>query len=475
MAAIAVQLDCTQRIRLHPHAAVIASGPGVELTHLWGRHRLVGLGQDEVDLLQRMTREDVAVAKLSATRLARLPRRLPNLVTLTFAHRGRDLVTATPINRRAQALSLMPVGDERVCLSRFAYLRRGEGDTLVLEAPTSDYRLTLHDPAVAGFVAMITSSAAVSDAAQRSGLDTEAAHVVVAVLGSAGLLEDRDDRLRLWEFHDLLFHHRSRYGLHDYPGGGRFAHADIPHAAAIAPLEESARVLELPVPSWDDVADRDMPLTVAMESRRSHRQYERPITLGELSEVLYRAARVRDIASLGGEHPYVGVDRPYPAGGALGELEIYVVVHRCGSVEPGVYRYDSAGHRLVLRNDDPALRAAVAGQAILATAGALTDPQVQLCITSRLDRVQWKYSAIAYALTLKHVGVLMQNLYLIATAMNLSACANGSGDTDVIAQGIGVDWAQQPPVGELVLGGAPAQSSPRAAAFRDIVTQVRGG
>jgi SagB-type dehydrogenase family enzyme len=88
--------------------------------------------------------------------------------------------------------------------------------------------------------------------------------------------------------------------------------------------------------------------------------------------------------------------------------------------------------------------------------------------------VQWKYSAIAYALTLKHVGVLMQNLYLIATAMNLSACGNGSGDTDVIARGIGVDWAVQPPVGELLLGGAPTSSGPTAAGFRDIVDQVRG-
>ena len=107
-------------------------------------------------------------------------------------------------------------------------------------------------------------------------------------------------------------------------------------------------------------------------------------------------------------------------------------------------------------------------------AGAVTDPQTQLVITSRLDRVQWKYSAIAYALTLKHVGVLMQNLYLIATAMNLSACGNGSADTDVVARGVGGDGAQEPPVGELLIGGPPSRPQPNATGFRDIVDQTRG-
>ena len=466
-------LEYTQRVRLHPDTHIAQADPGTALTHLWGRHRLIGLDDLEVGLLRRMTEGDVDIEELAPTRLGKLPTQLPTVVARTFARGGRDLLTATPINRRAKALTLGRVHGSAVGLSRFAYLRRGD-DGLVLEAPASDYRITVHDPSVAAFLAVITAPVSVDDAAARSGLDAEDAAVVVAVLASTGLLHDDDDRLRLWEFHDLLFHHRSRYGLHDYPGGGRFAHPDLPHAAAVAPLEPAARTIELPVPAWDDVVSRDLPLTVALESRRSHRQYARDITVDELGELLYRAARVRGVASLGGEHPYIGVDRPYPAGGALGELEIYVVVHACDSVEPGVYRYDSAGHRLVLRNDDPAARMALAGQAILATAGAVTDPQTQLVITSRLDRVQWKYSAIAYALTLKHVGVLMQNLYLIATAMNLSACGNGSADTDVVACAVGVDWAQEPPVGEILIGGPTSQPQPNATGFRDVVGRTRG-
>ena len=78
--------------------------------------------------------------------------------------------------------------------------------------------------------------------------------------------------------------------------------------------------------------------------------------------------------------------------------------------------------------------------------------QVLLIFTARLPRIAWKYASIAYALTLKHVGVLYQTMYLVATAMNLAPCAVGNGNADLFARAAGTDYYAETSVGEFLLG-----------------------
>lgn len=474
-------LELTHLVGLRPGVDVVRVGPDeIELRHPWGRHTLRGMSAAEVALLRRLALRPMDAGELVDGRLRRTLVSLANLVTVTISHRGgAPLVVSTPMNKRAGLLEARLVDPAAARLSRFAYLRRlpdsAGADGLVLESPLSNHRIAFPDPVVAAFVAALVGSADAVATADRVGLPRDLATLVLAVLAGAGLLEDpvRDARLDLWEFHDLLFHTRSRYGLHDYDAGGVFAHPDAPHAPPL-PAHVGTAVVDLDAPDFAAAVAADPTLTEALESRRSLRTYAAsPITLAELSQFLYRTARARRIVQSGGEHPYVGVDRPYPLGGGLGELEIYVVVHQCDGLAPGVYWYDSAAHRLVLRSGDAAARHRLATQAWLATGGNVDRPQLQLCITSRLERVQWKYSAIAYSVTLKHVGVLLQTMYLVATAMGLSPCANGSGDTDAVARAIGVDWTAEPPVGEFLLGGAPAARPAPADHFVDIVARSR--
>ena len=60
--------------------------------------------------------------------------------------------------------------------------------------------------------------------------------------------------------------------------------------------------------------------------------------------------------------------------------------------------------------------------------------------------------SIAYALTLKHVGVVFQTMYLAATAMGLAPCAVGCGDADLFARAAGTDYCAETSVGEFLLG-----------------------
>jgi SagB-type dehydrogenase family enzyme len=463
-----------QRAGLRSGVELVDVPGGYELRHPWGRHRLSGLSPDECDLLRRLTTKPAEDREIAASRLRPLLLELANLVTITLTGADDDpILTVTPISRSARVLAITAPGERTVTLSRFAYLRRGATSGLSIESPVSAHRIELHDPTVAAFVGALSTPSTVTNAAARTGIDDGLARVVTSILAAAGMLDHSDEALKMWEFQDLLFHQRSRYGQHDYPAGGMFSHPDTDHAPAQTPLARTDVVIDLPVPDWSDVVSRDTTLTEVIEGRSSSRQYASVLTRDQLGELLYRTARARRIRWTSGEHAYESVDRPYPTGGGLGELEIYLAIHNCDGVPASVYRYDSAGHRLVLRNSDPSIRLALAAQAWLATGGQTVQPQVQFCVTSRLDRLQWKYSAIAYGLTLKHVGVLFQNLYLVSTAMGLSPCGNGSGDSELMAQAIGVDWTREAAVGEFLLGGAPAQPAEPVVSFVDLVAQTR--
>ncbi|MBV9209430.1 MAG: SagB family peptide dehydrogenase, partial [Acidobacteria bacterium] len=89
-------------------------------------------------------------------------------------------------------------------------------------------------------------------------------------------------------------------------------------------------------------------------------------------------------------------------------------------------------------------------------------PQVLITLASRFQRMAWKYHAIAYAATLKNVGVLFQTMYLVATDMGLAACALGSGNSDLFARAAGTDYYAETSVGEFMLGALPEKDEPPA-------------
>ena len=318
--------------------------------------------------------------------------------------------------------------DGPLTLSRFACVRRVD-DHLILETPLEAARLVLHDARACGLLGHLAA----------------APLPFVSLLQAAGALAGDDGAVPVtWEFHDLLFHARSRLGRHDGPFGGTFAFKGVlePLPAVKPPM--SSAVIDLP---HDDAADS--PLSAVMASRRSIRTYgDTPISLEDLGNFLYRCARVTRVdTSEWGEVSR----RPYPGGGACYELEIYVGVERCQGLEPGLYHYRPLEHQLSRLSASAPDRMALTGAAQKAT-GVAQDPQVVIFLTARFGRLAWKYRGMAYATSLKNVGVLYQTMYLVATSLGLAPCALGAGDSDRFAQATGIDYYEESTVGEFLLG-----------------------
>jgi SagB-type dehydrogenase family enzyme len=344
-------------------------------------------------------------------------------------------------------------------LSRFASVRR-VGDRLLVESPLGHARVWLSSEMAAAALGVLVEPRTADElAAAVPGLDPTAARGLLTVLADAGAVtaapagapraEDDDPTLAPWEFHDLLFHTRSRLGRHSNGFGGtyRFKGRVEPPPTFKPPMSEEGTALA--VPDLERLAREDRPFSAVLESRRSVReQGEPPIRLDQLGEFLYRSARVQKAAE------EAGVSfRPHPGGGALHELELYPVVHRCDGLEPGLYHYRACDHRLE-RLGAPSRYLDALLQMAAVTAELQAPPQVLLVVAARFQRIQVKYESMAYSVILKNVGALYQTMYLVATAMGLAPCALGGGHADLFAAAAGLDYLAETSVGEFILGSA---------------------
>jgi oxazoline/thiazoline dehydrogenase len=389
------------------------------------------------------------------------------LVRSVWLH-DQPLATLVPMSPAFVFASRGIVPERFYRLSRFAYTRAERGQML-LESPLAHARITLADWRAAALVHVLAQPHRIEDISRQvSALSAEAADGLMTLLINADMLwelsnhevspEDDNLALQSWEFHDLLFHARSRAGRHDYPRGGTYRFAGRLDPPPVLQSVRSEESVVLDRPDLDRLEREDPPFAWVQEARRSIREYaDKPISARQLGEFLYRVGRVADYFA--GEVPTpegaVQMDfapRPYPAGGALYELELYTAVNLCENLASGLYYYEPQYHRLERlagRTADVEQLLRDAGQATMIPSECL---QVLILIGARFQRLTWKYASIAYALLLKHVGVLYQTMYLVATAMQLAPCAVGVGDADLFTRAAGTDYYTETSVGEFLLG-----------------------
>lgn len=403
--------------------------------------------------------------------LRQIAERVPRLFARCLDVDGDVLVRIEATSKDSGYVPATVAMDAPLRLSKFALLRT-LGNALVLESPLVTQRFTLEDPAATALVSRLGGECIGADLVGDlpSGVVGEllghlvgAGFVEVGVPGEDAVVfpSDADATLRQWDFHDLLTHSRARSGRFDQPFGGIFPYrGEIEPQPAVKPVPDGPS-LALYRPDLDDVLAADAPLTAVLEARGSVRQYgEQALTAEQVGEWLYRTARVRGFYGPSEGAPYEASTRPYPCGGAAYELELYLTIQRCDGIEPGIYYYDPVGHRLVLVNTSEDDRKALLHTASVATA-LQANPDVLITMTSRFQRLSWKYRAIAYSVSLKHAGVLYQTMYLVATAMGLAPCGLGSGDSDLAARAFGLDYLTESSVGDFILGSRPLDAPPR--------------
>lgn len=229
------------------------------------------------------------------------------------------------------------------------------------------------------------------------------------------------------------------------------ARAQVPGPLPVRRNEGPVRIA-LPHPEGGRIGGG---LGEVMDARRSIREPSlSPLTIADIGAVLWSVARYRQDRLPVSEKFAL---RNLPAGGGLGELEFYLAVNRCGGLERGFYFYDGLEHALSpvtgpCRDLDQLL-------ADIAMRMGIGDdrPDCVVVVASRLARLSHKYFGGSYRLSLVHLGVAYEALYLAATALGLSPCATGFGEMDIFARLTGRHPFEETAMGEFAISGPQAR------------------
>lgn len=384
---------------------------------------------------------------------------LQKLINLGWiCHSVLPLATATAIAENYQLVdSVFDEQQQPLTLSRFAFLRQ-ENQQFVLESPLSKAKIILLDWRASALIAKLAQldSSFTTLTLADSLIDAEIVRSFIQLLIATEMisLEPESEALAEWQFHNLLFHRQTRLSRLDDSRKSKTPRFEDSERSHFVKSPMSDLVISLEKPNLEALAKTDISLTQAIESRQSIREYDdQPITLKQLGEFLYRCARVKEVYTHEEDLMNVGecTKRPYPCGGALYELEIYPVINRCQGLNAGLYHYQPLSHTLhAIADWNPEVEALIFDA--WKSTGQQDVPQVLFIITARFGRLFWKYYAIGYGLILKHIGVLFQTFYLVATAMQLAPSAIGGGNSEQFCKLAALNEHEESSVGEFSLG-----------------------
>jgi oxazoline/thiazoline dehydrogenase len=469
---------CAQAtVQAEPRGAVTLDGPSgpLRLGPLPPSLRAVldalahaGATGPELLALHRATSSLAAPTEVIAFlgRLARADR-----LCRTLEHQGAPLLTARSTDASRGRWGTSPAPTAVLQLSRFTRIHR-EGHALGLESPLAIAKVVLHDRRLAALLHDLGPPTAVAELLARAELPPPVVGAVLGMLLVGGLVcrvppggrpeEDVEPAHgALWDPVELLAHHHARSDPFAPPLGKTFPFADRCDPPPVLTPPRSEPAIALPHPDLALRRRTDPPLAEVMETRRSLRDHgAEPIALAALGELLHRTLRVRASEPPDGRTHAGRSDRPYPSAGACYPLEAYVAVSRCLGLAPGLHAYDPLHHALH-RIDPPAHAPAGTLEGLFDDAmhasGAAARPQLLLVLTARFGRTAWVYGPLAHRLVLQEVGVVLQSLYLAATAMGLAACALGRGSASRFAALTGLDPRQEASVGEMMIGSRPPE------------------
>jgi SagB-type dehydrogenase family enzyme len=375
-----------------------------------------------------------------------------NAVDYDLRADGETIATAEPLQDGVDAPPVDAPDRPGFVMSRFAYLRR-EHSRAILESPLSPVRLALFPGAAAAVAQLFACDTGSPEPHSQTSHATMVA--VRTALAHWGFLEtpnaQESPARRVWEFHDALFHGSSRITMETTSVGATFRFRDhVTPWPALKPSGYEDR-LSLVRPDLDALTSTEGSFADVLDRRRSIRDHAATLTVDQLSQFLFRTMRVREVRASGSGET---MRRVAPAGGSLHEIDAYLAVGDCDGLRTGCYRYDGSRHELAVVSVEAETVARFLDQATRSWSRRYPKPQVLVTLAARVPRVAWQYERMAYRTVLLNAGVLLQTMYLVATAMRLAPCAVGNGSPALFAALTGLDPFEETSVGEFALSGS---------------------
>jgi SagB-type dehydrogenase family enzyme len=193
------------------------------------------------------------------------------------------------------------------------------------------------------------------------------------------------------------------------------------------PVLEYGSANEILLPGPVDAGD--MSFAECIMKRRSGRKFE-PETcqLNTLSSIL--SLSVRENIEFKYDDGVKWSCRPYPSGGGLYPVDIYVAVYNVESIDKGVYFYNPKKHSL--SEIENGLSIKEVEKAFPTLEDEVNQSSFVVFLVSDLNKMAFKYQERAYRFALLECGHIAQNLLLSATNFKMNSFPAGAYMDDVI-------------------------------------------
>jgi SagB-type dehydrogenase family enzyme len=190
----------------------------------------------------------------------------------------------------------------------------------------------------------------------------------------------------------------------------------------LAQENSKGEAVKLPPPRYDS----EVSIEKALLERRSIRSFkEEPLTLNELSQILWAAQGITE--------PKKGL-RTAPSARALFLIEVYVLPGNVTNLPMGTYKYQPQGHELIkiADGDKKAELFKAVGHAPIKNAPAVL---VFSGLSEKTQRPTWMYLEAGHA---------AQNVYLQAVSLKLGAVVMGGFKDEDVRKVLNLSEKEQP-------------------------------
>jgi SagB-type dehydrogenase family enzyme len=189
-------------------------------------------------------------------------------------------------------------------------------------------------------------------------------------------------------------------------------------------------------------------LITVIQERRSRRKFkDDPLTLEEVSFLLWATQGIRKIADEGTAY------RTVPSAGCRHALETYLCVMHVTGLESGIYRYLPVEHQLLLVSAEQDLSEKIIEATFYQSFTG--NAPITFVWTTIPYRMEWRYGIAAHKVIALDAGHVCQNLYLASAAIGGGTCAVAAYHQEMMDQLLGIDGENEfviylAPVGKIM-------------------------
>ena len=201
--------------------------------------------------------------------------------------------------------------------------------------------------------------------------------------------------------------------------------------------QSSKSKIDLPKPRYDS----NISIERALFERRSTREYkDQPLTLTELSQLLWAAQGITDPTGL----------RTAPSAGALYPIKVYIIIGNVINISDGIYRYEPKDHLLlrIAEGDrrDELYEAAMKQESIRAG-------ETVIVLSANYEPTTSKYGERGVMFVHMEAGHVAQNICLQAVSLNLGVVTVGAFSDERVKEIVEMPEEENPlyliPVGRI--------------------------